>query len=122
MDGLDKKHRSSIVVLDRFTGEKGKQYIEFFLANDERATKLFASQQYVVITAEGDPGAFFDPKSTPTAKFVEPDIPWVDSEARQILYNALIEGTIPLDPDPQFTTRDIHLCQGMNFGACGCCR
>jgi hypothetical protein len=93
--------RSRVVIIDRVE-EKGKhRFIFHFVGADE--TQLFnGSDQYVSIIKEGNPLLFFNViesnnNNNNNSKFEEPEIGWVKSKARKLLYMDVKTGMGPLD-------------------------
>mmetsp|Transcript_23073 Transcript_23073/g.37487 ORF Transcript_23073/g.37487 Transcript_23073/m.37487 type:complete len:86 (-) Transcript_23073:36-293(-) len=82
---------------DHFVNEKGQKLMSFMLEGDDSGMIYSGPARYVKVKEEGDAAAFFFPPVS-TTLFQEPDIPWGESEARQLLYDALVAQTIPWEP------------------------
>lgn len=96
------KHRSNIILLKRYFEEKGSKLYHFQYANGKDANgnvtteEIYANARYVKVTKEGEPEEFFDEEE------------WKDSNARKLLFQDLVDGTVPLVHDPTFDTKDIY--------------
>jgi hypothetical protein len=105
----DSQHRSTVVLKEQFTNDKGQECYRFCFAGEEDkddATMLEANCRYVKIEEEGRLDVFFSEKEKEKRKlddleanqFKEPKVKWEKSRAKKLLYNDIIKGIVPLDP------------------------
>lgn len=108
---LERDHRSTVIICDRFKNQKGTEYIQFKLlgGEEEGKTILYVSKQYVKVMEEGNPQDFFLAQGSQKSRFKEPEIVWEKSEARELLRQAILCGDVPSAPDPNFPTKDIYM-------------
>ena len=80
---------------------------------------LYAVKKHFKIEAEGDPDGFFYQEEDHeeecakeldnNAQFQEPKTKWKNSAAKKILYNLIIEGTVPDEVDSTMPLQDIYM-------------
>ena len=95
----DKKHRSRIILVDRYE-EKGKLRYSFRFEDGDETELFNASYRFVTIIKEGDPLLLFDKNekvNSNSNEFEEPNISWKKSVARKKLYKDVMEGRVPLE-------------------------
>lgn len=95
----DKRHRSRIILIDRYD-ENGKWRYSFHFEDGDETELFNASYRYVTILKEGDVSLLFDKDEKVNSnnnEFEEPDISWKKSLARKLLYNDVMEGRVPLE-------------------------
>lgn len=116
-ENSEKDHRSNVLLFDFFY-EGRRLNFRFHLEGDETKRVYSAISRFVKITEEGElHDLFFEsdkrPKSLRDAKALldaekEPD-KWGKSKARQLLYDDLMDGLVPLDPkDKSMSIEDIY--------------
>jgi hypothetical protein len=95
----NKKHRSTIVLLERDEDNRGKTIFRFRyeLEDNEDTPLMYANHQWVSLVKEGDPNDLFDGPGGPRQKeetIEEPKIKWKNSMGRKILYEDIKAGTL----------------------------
>ena len=111
----DPKHRSNVVLIgreERSVNQKDQVFYTFRM--DDSEAVMYAVTRHVKILEQGKKEDFFD-KMTPTeeaaealaAVFKEPKTKWRKSKAKKILYQAILDGTVPLN-DKNFETMSLE--------------
>jgi hypothetical protein len=77
----------------------------------------YAIKRYVHVFEEGDKSKIFDlTLPGPESKEQEKKIPtWRKSKAKRLLYQLLMDGTVPIEDDPSIPLEDIY-CLDLEFG------
>lgn len=109
----DKNDRAEVVLEERKEMEVNKKYqmcYTFKLVGDDENI-YHAVKSHVRIEEEGPKKDLFDPagRDLETNAFKEPKIKWRKSLAKELLYERIIDGSIPLDPaDESMSLEEIY--------------
>lgn len=108
----DKQHRSKIVLLAKemkLVNRKQQQCYTFTIVGGDD-TVFHAVMKHCVVEKEGKREDFFEtpPREKEAANFREPKTKWRKSLAKKLLYDRIMDGTIPLLPEDQTMTLGCH--------------
>ena len=97
-------HRSSVVLVGRYDGDKGgKPIYQFrFLSDSDNDPILHANSQWITVEEEGQECDFFENEGPrgrqPDGSFIEPETKWQESKAYTLLYHDLVKARVPVHP------------------------
>ncbi|KAG7350069.1 hypothetical protein IV203_012666 [Nitzschia inconspicua] len=117
---IDASHRSTVVLLSnekKTVGRKSEECYTFRFVDGNNSDIFYAVKTHFKIVEEGRNEDFFDSVSAGEIRvearsktFKEPKMKWRKSKAKRILYNALLEGIIPVDDKnfQQMSLEDVY--------------
>jgi hypothetical protein len=107
IEDADKQHRSEVCLVsreERNINRKQQTCFTFTLINDDSGIVYHAVKTHFKILKEGKKEELFDPpgpnddeEEQRGGPFKEPKIKWRKSKAKQLLYEAIIDGAVPLE-------------------------
>ena len=89
----NQQHRSDVILQDTFDDEKGRPCYEFRFADNPNGPLLYGNIRYVKVFEEGDQEDYFED----LAECEGGKVKWQNSNARELLYQDILNGIIPLD-------------------------
>ncbi|KAG7344864.1 hypothetical protein IV203_032395 [Nitzschia inconspicua] len=119
-NNIDASHRSTVVLLSnekKTVGRKSQECYTFRFVDGNNSDIFYAVKTHFKIIEEGRNEDFFDSVSVgeirveaQSKKFKEPKMKWRKSKAKRILYNARLEGIIPVDDKnfQQMSLEDVY--------------
>ncbi|KAG7363823.1 hypothetical protein IV203_037024 [Nitzschia inconspicua] len=119
-NNIDASHRSTVVLLSnekKTVGRKSQECYTFRFVDGNNSDIFYAVKTHFKIIEEGRNEDFFDSVSAgeirveaQSKKFKEPKMKWRKSKAKRILYNALLEGIIPVHDKnfQQMSLKDVY--------------
>ncbi len=107
--GFADDHRTTCILKEMRTIRVNKKDQECFVF-EENGVDYHAVKRYFKVIEEGDASGFFPPEEAAAQRrakeaadaFKEPKVKWRKSKAKRILYELLMDGTIPLDDTMPF--------------------
>jgi hypothetical protein len=115
----DKKDQSIVILIgeeEKIINKKNQQCYTFVVEGDDET--CYAIKQFVHVFEEGDKSKLFDPNlpgPEEKSKETEKKLPkWRKSKAKTLLYEFLVDGTVPMEDDPNMQLEDIY-CLDLEF-------
>jgi hypothetical protein len=110
----DKKEKSIVILIEKKTIEinkKQQQCYTFKNEGDDNDQVYYAITRYIHVIEEGNTENLFDPTlpaPEPSKKEKVKKEKWRQSKAKKILYDLLMDGTVPMQDDPNMPLELIY--------------